>query len=156
MVTLLILAFAAALPAAGCAACTGSKAPAVAEPTTTPRPTVTNRPSASSKPAHAWTVQQLAAAMGCQAAPTVEGADFRQATCTAAGAQFVLLDFDTAKGQRDWLDYAKPYGGVYLVGDRWVLSGESKEYLQTLQATLGGTIEEDSTHGSVPGSGGRK
>lgn len=135
---------AAALLIGGCGS-TASDEPAIAEPNATPRPTT--QPSTSSKPAQALTVQQLADALGCQATLAGKAADFRQATCIAAGAQFVLLDFDTVKSQRDWLDLAVSYGGVYLVGDRWALSGKSKEYLQTLQTTLGGTIEENGAHG---------
>jgi hypothetical protein len=76
-------------------------------------------------------------AVGCAARISLTGADFRQATCL----DVVLLDFATAEGQRAWLDAAEPYGGVYLVGERWALSGNSAERIQTLQATLGGTIE---------------
>jgi hypothetical protein len=94
------------------------------------------------KPAQVMSVEQLAAALGCQATVTVNGADYRQATCTAAGADLVLLDFATAQGQRDWLEYSEMYGGVYLVGDRWALSGKSKDYMRGLQATLGGTFED--------------
>lgn len=149
MLAVPILVAAAALLVGGCGASTGSDVSAAtghggtehggSHPTTT-----TN----DSKPAQAFTVQQLAAALGCQANLVGKAADFRQATCTAAEAEFVLLDFDTAEGQRAWLDHAEAYGGVYLVGDRWALSGQSKESLETLRSTLGGNIEEGDTHGS--------
>lgn len=104
-------------------------------------------PDSAARPSERLTVSQLAATLGCAAKVAGKAADFRQATCTAAGARFVLLDFDTAKAQRDWLDEAVPYGGVYLVGDRWALSGESALYLRNLQVTLGGAIEDGASHG---------
>jgi hypothetical protein len=104
-------------------------------------------PDTAARPSERLTVQQLATTIGCAAKLAGKAADFRQASCTAAGARFVLLDFDTAKAQRAWLDEAIPYGGVYLVGDRWALSGESALYLRNLQVTLGGAIEEGASHG---------
>ncbi|WP_327387456.1 MULTISPECIES: hypothetical protein [unclassified Streptomyces] len=63
-------------------------------------------------------MQQLASAVGCTAEITVRAADYRQATCMTAEADYVFVDFDTSDGQRAWLDHAKMYGGIYLVGDR--------------------------------------
>jgi hypothetical protein len=100
----------------------------------------TTRPSAPSK---AYTIEQLAKTLGCTPKVAGKAADFRQADCTADGAHFVLLQFDKAEGQQAWLDYATGYGGIYLVGNRWVLSGKSKEYMTGLEKTLGGTIQED-------------
>jgi hypothetical protein len=99
-------------------------------------------------PAKAYTVEQLATELGCT--PQFQGKtkDFRQATCAAEGTNFVLLDFETAEGQRAWLDTAIMYGGIYLSGERWVLSGESKQYMEDLRTTLGGTIEESPGQGS--------
>ncbi|MFI8320352.1 hypothetical protein [Streptomyces sp. NPDC085529] len=96
------------------------------------------------------TVQQLASAVGCTAEITTKAADYRQATCKTEQADYVLVDFDTAEGQRAWLDYAEMYGGIYLVGDRWALSAKSKEYMESLRATLGGTVEERGAFGSSP------
>ncbi|PWK65077.1 hypothetical protein BCL76_11364 [Streptomyces sp. CG 926] len=105
-------------------------------------------PSAATAPPR--TVQQLAATVGCTAELTTNAADYRQATCKTGEADYVLLDFDTAEGQRAWLDYAQMYGGVYLVGDRWALSAKSKEYMESLRATIGGTVEEKSSYGAAP------
>lgn len=97
---------------------------------------------AASTPARAYTVEQLAAEIGCEPEFQGKATDFRQAVCAAGGDEIVLLQFDEAAGQRDWLAYATAYGGVYLVGDRWVLSGKSRDYLEMLRATLGGSIED--------------
>jgi hypothetical protein len=53
----------------------------------------------------------------------------------------VFLDFQTSLGQREWLDYAEMYGGLYLVGDRWALSAKSKSFMQELSGKIGGTVE---------------
>lgn len=105
-------------------------------------------PSTSVLPSKFHTWQQLAAVVGCRAELQGRAADFRQAVCVKDGETFVFLDFDTQKGQRDWLDFAVLYGGVYLVGDRWVLSGKSREYMESLRPELGGNIEESDEHGS--------
>ena len=93
-------------------------------------------------PTKAYTVQQLGAALECEPQLVGKTKDFRQANCAAADSRYVLLDFDTAAGQRAWLDTAFMYGGVYLVGERWVLAAETEGRLETLQETLGGTIED--------------
>jgi hypothetical protein len=54
----------------------------------------------------------------------------------------VFLDFDTTAGQRAWLDHAQQYGGVYLVGNRWLLSAKSAAYMETLRAKFGGSVED--------------
>jgi hypothetical protein len=99
-------------------------------------------------PSEAMTVDQLAAAVGCRTASPQRGADFRQANCSGSGEDLVILDFDTAQGQRAWVDMSKDYGGVYLVGNRWTVSGNSREYMLALQARLGGAIEQQTEHGS--------
>ena len=107
----------------------------------------TETSSTSVKPAKPMTVQQLGTALDCT--PEIEGKtkDFRQARCKVEGRPFVLLDFDTVEGQQVWLEYSKLYGGVYLVGERWALSGDSKEYMEDLSETLGGVVEQGEIHG---------
>lgn len=104
--------------------------------------------STSVKPAKPMTVQQLGASIGCTPEPAGnKAADFRQATCTLDGSSLVLLDYDTVKGQQDWLELSKRYGGVYLVGERWTLSSNSRESIQSLAETLGGVVEIGDVHG---------
>jgi hypothetical protein len=132
---------------AGCGDDTEPAAKSSTAPTTS-KPATTSAPAASSKPGKVYTVEQLAAQLGCT--PKLQGKSkgFRQANCTVDGDSIVLLDFETADGQRDWLEYATLYGGVYLVGERWLLSGKSEEYMAGLQKTLGGTIQEGDRGGS--------
>jgi hypothetical protein len=131
----LLAVAAAGLLAAGCGASVGG--------TQQPRHHEAHQPAAtvSGKPAQALTVQQLAVAVGCEPKLTGTTAGFRQAACDAGGTKLVLVDFDTATTQRDWLDEAVPYGGPYLVGDRWAVSGGSRDYLTSVQGVLGGNLE---------------
>ncbi|MFJ4831852.1 hypothetical protein ACIP79_18340 [Streptomyces sp. NPDC088747] len=114
-------------------------------------PSATNAgpsPAPSAEPA---TLEELAKAVGCtkpkEAGKTL---DFRQGTCKAAGADYVLLTFDTSKGQREWLDISQMYGGVYLVGNRWALSANPRSAMDTARERLGGAIEEADGYGASP------
>jgi hypothetical protein len=97
-----------------------------------------------------YTVEQLATTIGCTAEITLKALDYRKGECTRDGIPYVLLDFQTVQGQREWLDYAEMYGGLYLVGDRWALSAKSKSFMQELSKKLGGTVEEHETGNSAP------
>ncbi|WP_030678629.1 hypothetical protein [Streptomyces cellulosae] len=105
----------------------------------------------SAKP---MTLEQLAAAVHC-GKPKVPGKtlDYRQGVCKAGTAEYVLLTFDTARGQREWLDVSQMYGGVYLVGNRWVLSATPRSAMEAARAKLGGTIEEGLSSGASPSAG---
>jgi len=102
----------------------------------------------SSEPAPRHTVEQLATKLGCT--PKFRGPTkgFRQASCMKDGEPVLLFDFETAEGQHTWLDNAISFGGVYLVGDRWAVSGVSEKYMEQLSKTLGGTVEDKKTYGS--------
>ncbi|MFJ8108820.1 hypothetical protein [Streptomyces sp. NPDC096132] len=101
--------------------------------------------------ARPMTLEALGKAVGCETAPKEGGKtlDFRQGVCKSADGDYVLLTFDTAEGQRGWLDTAQMYGGVYLVGNRWVLSADPRSAMEKARAELGGTIEE-SPYGASP------
>ncbi|MET8009256.1 hypothetical protein ABZU86_09700 [Streptomyces sp. NPDC005271] len=130
---------------AGCGG-QGGKADARAE---TGRDTA--RPSASASPvAKPARVEQLASAAGCKPDFTTKVDDYRQAVCKTAKGKFLFLDFVSAKGERDWLDTAQMYGGVYLVGNRWVLSSSPRKNMETLRAKFGGTIEDGAPYGASP------
>ncbi|MDJ0340960.1 hypothetical protein QMK19_08980 [Streptomyces sp. H10-C2] len=57
-----------------------------------------------------------------------------------------MLTFAADTGQKSWLTEAQMYGGIYLVGKRWVVTAQSQEALQGLRAVLGGTIETGADH----------
>ncbi|MFD7502209.1 hypothetical protein ACWC5C_09810 [Streptomyces sp. NPDC001700] len=105
--------------------------------------------SAAPKPAR---VEQLAKSAGCKPEFTTEVDDYRQAVCTNSKGKFLFLDFISMKAQRDWLETAQMYGGVYLVGNRWALSSSPTKNMKTLRGEFGGTIEESGAFGSSPGA----
>lgn len=133
---------AAAVLLGGCAG-TDSAAPENKPAKTSEQPATT-----SDKPAPRYTVEQLAAELGCTAKFRGPTKDFRQASCTKDGEPIVLLDFETPEGQSLWLENAIGFGGIYLVGDGWALSGVSEEYMESLSKTLGGTVEDKKSYGS--------
>ncbi|MFD5392313.1 hypothetical protein ACFWMG_46845, partial [Streptomyces sp. NPDC127074] len=90
-----------------------------------------------------------ARAAGCEPEFTTKVDDYRQAVCKSAKGKFVFLDFVTTKGQRDWLETAQMYGGVYLVGNRWVLSSSPRKNMERLRDEFGGTIEEETSYGAA-------
>jgi hypothetical protein len=100
------------------------------------------------KPTKPYTVEELASAVGCTPAFQGKAADFRQANCKAGGEDFLLLDFVTDQGQKDWFEYAIIYGGSYLVGERWILASSSEKEMIKLQDELGGKIEQDESMGA--------
>jgi hypothetical protein len=103
-----------------------------------------------SKPSKPMTVQQLAQGMGCK--PLLSGpfSDYRLASCEYKGKKLVLTDFDADEGQSAFLDDSKPYGGVYLVGDRWLITGNTLAEISPLQDMFGGKIEQGEIHGPPP------
>jgi hypothetical protein len=104
-----------------------------------PEQTITPRPGPH------YTVEQLAAKLGCT--PKFRGPTkgFRQGFCTKDGEEIVLLDFESARDQYLWLTRAIGAGGIYLVGDRWGLSGVSEEWMESQGKILGGTVEDKYT-----------
>lgn len=99
------------------------------------------RTSVSALPSEPLTVEELGTALGCTPKPDVKAADYHQATCATDDGALLLLDFATARGQREWLDQALAYGNTYLVGDRWVLGAPDPAALLPLREKFGGGIE---------------
>ncbi|WP_053048532.1 hypothetical protein [Streptomyces antioxidans] len=106
------------------------------------------RPSASAAP-KAARVEQLASAAGCKPEFTTKVDDYRQAVCENSRGKFLFLDFVTAENQRDWLETARMYGGVYLVGDRWVLSSSPRKNMEKFRERFGGALEEGTSYGGA-------
>ncbi|MGI5267983.1 hypothetical protein ACQEUU_02390 [Nonomuraea sp. CA-218870] len=91
-------------------------------------------------------VEQLGAALGCpRPSVQIDAEELRQAACQTSSNRATLVTFATGKGQRDWLDAAQPYGGSYLVGERWVVVSEPP-VLESLRTRLGGVIESTRHH----------
>ncbi|MCD7437484.1 hypothetical protein K4B79_04535 [Streptomyces lincolnensis] len=96
-------------------------------------------------------LEHLAAEAKCKPNMQTDADEIRQALCKNTDGRFVLATFATDRGQREWLNGAKDYGGYYLVGRKWVAVGEEKT-VDALQSKLGGDMEEGSEHMNPGGS----
>ncbi|MEU3837497.1 hypothetical protein [Streptomyces microflavus] len=105
----------------------------------------TDRPSAP--PTATGTLEQLAEKAGCDPNVQTDAQELRQANCKTSSGRYVLTTFATDRGQREWINEAKDYGGSYLVGRRWVAVGDAK-VVAALRGRLGGTVETASPHHS--------
>ncbi|MCZ4123725.1 hypothetical protein [Streptomyces sp. H39-S7] len=108
-------------------------------------------PTTVPAPAGPASIQQIAAVLGCKAEIGVVATELRQGSCRTDQGEFRMLTFAADTGQRDWLTEAQAYGGIYLVGTRWVVTAQSREALTGLRATLGGTIQAGTQHGGHGG-----
>ncbi|MFE9660268.1 hypothetical protein [Streptomyces sp. NPDC005955] len=97
-------------------------------------------------PTATGTLEDLAARAGCEPELRTGAEELRLADCRVDGGRFVLATFATDRGQREWLNGAKDYGGTYLVGRAWVAVGEP-DVVGALRRALGGRVEE-SAHGT--------
>ncbi|MFE9026668.1 hypothetical protein [Streptomyces iakyrus] len=96
-------------------------------------------------------LEHIAAEADCEPDMQTDADTIRQALCKKGKDKYVLATFATDRGQREWLNSAKDYGGYYLVGRKWVAVGQQKT-VTALQGTLGGTMEEGSEHMNPGGS----
>ena len=99
-------------------------------------------------------LEHLAAEVKCTPNIQIDADELRQAVCKKskdADGKFILATFATDRGQREWINGAKDYGGHYLVGRKWVAVGETTKTVTTLRATLGGDIEEGTDHSAHTG-----
>lgn len=98
-------------------------------------------------------LEHLAAEVGCEPTIQIDADEIRQAACKKSDAdgKFILATFATDRGQREWINGAKDYGGHYLVGRKWIAVGETKT-VTALRTKLGGDIEEGQDHTAHTGS----
>ncbi|MEU2924997.1 hypothetical protein ABZ636_08035 [Streptomyces sp. NPDC007251] len=128
-VTRLLPAAVAVLALAGCGAGGGTKA---VPPTAT------------------GSLESLAAEVKCTPNMQTDADTIRQALCTNSDGKFVLATFATDRGQREWINDAKDYGGYYLVGRKWVAVGDDG-VVKALRGTLGGDVEIGIDHSAHSG-----
>ncbi|GAB2740883.1 lipoprotein [Streptomyces bullii] len=96
-------------------------------------------------------LEHLAAEAKCEPNMQTDADTIRQAICKKGEEKYILATFSTDRGQREWINQAKDYGGYYLVGRKWVAVGEQKTVM-ALRGALGGTLEEGSEHMNPGGS----
>ncbi|MER5933595.1 hypothetical protein [Streptomyces sp. NPDC002054] len=96
-------------------------------------------------------LQEIADAIGCTAAVSVDADEVRQGECrTGQGTSYRMLTFARPDGRQAWLTEARAYGGTYLVGERWVVTAHPESALPGLRDRLGGTIESGTAHAPPP------
>ncbi|MFD6890994.1 hypothetical protein [Streptomyces sp. NPDC059957] len=109
--------------------------------------------AASSAPAPApEPLDRIAAALGCSPEVTVDAQEVREGACAVEGLAFRVATFSTAQGRAAWLAESRQYGGTYLVGERWIITGPSADALTPARTALGGTLDSapGHTHGAHP------
>ncbi|MFF3466185.1 hypothetical protein [Streptomyces sp. NPDC002619] len=96
-------------------------------------------------PTATGSLESLAAEVKCEPDIQTDADELRQAICKNPDGKFVLATFATDRGQREWINDAKDYGGYYLVGRKWVAVGDDG-VVKALRGTLGGDLETGADH----------
>ncbi|MCJ0874426.1 hypothetical protein [Streptomyces sp. AP-93] len=106
----------------------------------------------ASPPAAPEPLDRIAAALGCSPEVTVDAQEVREGACTVGAQAFRLATFSTARGRAVWLSESRPYGGTYLVGERWIITAPSTDALTQARSRLGGTLDAapGHSHGAHP------
>ncbi|MGC9540745.1 hypothetical protein [Streptomyces sp. UG1] len=95
-------------------------------------------------------VEVIAGLTGCEVQIRTEADQLREGLCHTAKGDYRITTFPAEKYKLTWLDAAAVYGGKYLVGTRWVVSGKPA-VLERLRPRLGGTIQQLRGVGPAPG-----
>ncbi|MFJ7072789.1 hypothetical protein [Streptomyces sp. NPDC098781] len=90
-------------------------------------------------------LEHLAAVAKCDPNMQTDADTIRQAICKTGKEKYILATFATDRGQREWINQAKDYGGYYLVGRKWVAVGH-EDVVAALRGELGGDIEIGTDH----------
>ncbi|XHL91221.1 hypothetical protein PW683_29120 [Streptomyces niveus] len=98
-------------------------------------------------------LEQLAEQAECDPNVQTDADELRQANCKTDDGRYILTTFATDRGLREWINEANDYGGSYLVGRKWVVSGDAK-VVETLRGRLGGTVETAPEHHAGSGDDG--
>jgi hypothetical protein len=110
-------------------------------------PTTPSDAAVDAKAAQPADIDKVAAAAGCSATPTTSNSTYKQAFCVAGPNRLTITTFTTEADQKAWLAEALPYGGSYLIGQRWVVGANTADGMNRIADTLGGSIVEGGKHG---------
>lgn len=97
-------------------------------------------------------LEEIASQAKCEPQMQTDEEELRQALCKTKDGRYVLVTFATDRGQREWINGAKDYGGTYLVGRKWVAVGDDAT-VATLRGRIGGDVENGTSHTAAPGGG---
>lgn len=98
-------------------------------------------------------LEHLAAEVKCLPNMQTDADTIRQAICEKGKEKYILATFSTDRGQREWINTAKDYGGYYLVGRKWIVVGH-EDVVADLRGRLGGDLEQGTQHGGDAHSAG--
>ncbi|MEV5555316.1 hypothetical protein AB0L44_16815 [Nonomuraea wenchangensis] len=101
----------------------------------------TQPPPVGDEPLPQADADQLLRAIACTDPQIqVDATELREVICHTPAGRYTILTFTTQTGTRAWLDEAQPYGGTYLVGDRWTVVA-APDLLTDLRTQVGGDLE---------------
>lgn len=140
-----LAAVCATLLSAGCSGASAAH-PAAGHGSAHPAAKAGSASGAPSPGTPSTTIEEIAAAIGCAAEVSVQAEELRQGGCESTQGPFRIATFAAEQGMRSWLTEAQAYGGLYLVGDRWVVTAQSAEALGGLRGRIGGSLENGADH----------
>ncbi|MFF4884879.1 hypothetical protein ACFY2D_18790 [Streptomyces nigra] len=86
-------------------------------------------------------IEVIAGLTGCKVKIRTEADELREGVCRTKQGDYLVTTFPEERLKRTWLDSASVYGGTYLVGTRWVVSGKPA-VLERLRPRIGGIMEQ--------------
>ncbi|MGW6570005.1 hypothetical protein, partial [Streptomyces sp. NPDC054975] len=100
-------------------------------------------------------LEEIAERAGCAPDVQTDASELRQTSCATDDGTYVLTTFATDRGLREWLNQAKDYGGSYLVGRKWAVSGEAATVERVRLRGGGGGGHTAAPGPQTPGTPGR-
>lgn len=97
-------------------------------------------------------LEHLAAEAECTPDMQTDADTIRQALCGKGAGKYVLATFSTDRGQREWINTAKDYGGYYLVGRKWVAVGHEDVVATCAAPSAEPWSRASSTGAAAPGT----
>lgn len=88
-------------------------------------------------------IEKIAELTDCDVSIRSRNKELSEGVCQTSLGDYLITTFPEEKYKRIWLDTASVYGGKYLVGPRWAISGEPA-LLAKLRTKVGGSIEDTS------------
>jgi hypothetical protein len=87
-------------------------------------------------------IRAIAAKVGCQSFKSDSQELYVAASGGCSGVPGVdeVATFNNNDARDSWLQAASAFGGVCVVGDRWVVCGPSRAAVEKVQARLGGEV----------------
>lgn len=98
-------------------------------------------------------VEVLAQLTGCEVKIRTEAEELREGVCRTAAGDYLITTFPEEELKVTWLEAAAIYGGKYLVGPRWAISGK-EEVIAPMRDEVGGEIQDVSVYSGSNASGG--